>query len=230
MIYYQKDKLRKILHAKIDDLIKLKETVLNEELEKRKKVLVHFDFCNQETVKAKGQVACLISSTDELMLTEMLYHGQLNDIDPNFLVAFLSCFLVEERESKDSSIDNVKIPILKQLYERITKSADRISDVLIEKRLDVDKDKYMRSFKFDMMEACLLWANGESFAKVCNKCDYYEGNVIRCIRRLDELIRQVSECAHLIGNDSLKLKLDQASELIKRGIVFAASLYLSSEK
>lgn len=194
-----------------------------------KKVMVHFDLCNEETVKAKGQVACFISSTDEIMLTEMLYHGQLNDIEPNFLAALLSCFLVDERDNKDQKLD-FKVPQLKPLYERVNKCADRVSDVLIEKRLDTDKDKYMNSFKADMMEAALSWANGEKFVEVCKKCEYYEGNIIRCIRRLDELIKEVGECAHFIGNNNLKERLDKASELIKRGIVFAASLYLSNEK
>ncbi len=48
------------------------------------------------------------------------------------------------------------------------------------------------------------------------------------MRRLDELIKQISECSQIIGNINLKERLDKASVLIKRGIVFAASLYLSS--
>jgi superfamily II RNA helicase len=47
------------------------------------------------------------------------------------------------------------------------------------------------------------------------------------MRRLDELIRQLAESSQVIGNFNLKEKLDKASTLIKRGIVFAASLYLS---
>lgn len=48
------------------------------------------------------------------------------------------------------------------------------------------------------------------------------------MRRLDELIKELAEAAQLIGNANLKERLDKASSLIRRGIVFAASLYLSS--
>ena len=48
------------------------------------------------------------------------------------------------------------------------------------------------------------------------------------MRRLDELIRQMGEASQMIGNINLKERLVKASELIQRGIVFAASLYLSN--
>jgi superfamily II RNA helicase len=54
------------------------------------------------------------------------------------------------------------------------------------------------------------------------------GTIIRIIRRLDELIRQLSESCQVINNTSLKEKLEKASALIKRGIIFAASLYLNA--
>lgn len=224
-IFKEKEFLRKDLNKLIDKLQNLKETVLNEELIKRKKVLKHFDFINEETVKAKGQVACLISSADEVLLTEMLYHGQLNDVEPDYLAAMLSCFLSEEREQKD--IVKPKNQVLGMLHSRIQKSAERVAEVLVEKRLDVDKDKYINSFRPDMMELVLAWANGGKFWEICALANAFEGTIIRIIRRLDELIKQVGECSQLIGNSKLKEKLDSASAKIKRGIVFAASLYLS---
>jgi len=48
------------------------------------------------------------------------------------------------------------------------------------------------------------------------------------MRRLDELIKQMAECSQIIGNYNLKERMEKASVLIKRGIVFAASLYLSN--
>jgi superfamily II RNA helicase len=43
---------------------------------------------------------------------------------------------------------------------------------------------------------------------------------------LEELLRQLSEASGLIGNTNLKDKFEEASKLLKRGIIFAASLYL----
>jgi ATP-dependent RNA helicase DOB1 len=53
--------------------------------------------------------------------------------------------------------------------------------------------------------------------------------MVRCIRRLDELIKELIICADTIGNKLLKNKFEILSNKIKRGIPFSASLYLSNE-
>lgn len=44
---------------------------------------------------------------------------------------------------------------------------------------------------------------------------------MRCITRLDELCREVRNAARIIGDPTLYRKMEQASESIKRDIVFA---------
>ena len=52
-----------------------------------------------------------------------------------------------------------------------------------------------------------------------------EGIIVRSIQRLDEVIKDVRNAARIIGDPVLYSKMDEASMLIKRDIVFAASLY-----
>ena len=54
----------------------------------------------------------------------------------------------------------------------------------------------------------------------------FEGSIIRVMRRLEELLRQMILAAKAIGNNELEKKFSEASTAIKRDIVFAASLYL----
>jgi len=46
------------------------------------------------------------------------------------------------------------------------------------------------------------------------------------MRRLEELLREMSNAAKVIGNTQCENKFAEGIELIKRDIVFAASLYL----
>lgn len=86
------------------------------------------------------------------------------------------------------------------------------------------------------MEVAFEWAGGAKFIEICKITDIYEGkiylfisgSIIRCLRRLDECIKELILCCQFIGNYQLKQKLEKASELTKRGIVFAASLYLNA--
>ena len=52
-----------------------------------------------------------------------------------------------------------------------------------------------------------------------------EGLIVRCIQRLDEVCKDVRSAARLIGDPSLYERMEETSALIKRDIVFAASLY-----
>ena len=49
----------------------------------------------------------------------------------------------------------------------------------------------------------------------------------RCISRLDEMTRDLRNAARVMGDTALYEKMDEASKLIKRDVVFAASLYLA---
>ena len=51
------------------------------------------------------------------------------------------------------------------------------------------------------------------------------GIIVRCIQRLDETCRDVRKAAKVIGDTALYQKMQTCSTLIKRDIVFAASLY-----
>ena len=92
--------------------------------------------------------------------------------------------------------------------------------------LPVDEVEYVDRFNPNLMEVLFQWANGAKFVDLTKLTDAFEGTIIRVIRRLDELLRQLASAAFAVGNFELKVKFDDASAKIKRDIVFAASLYL----
>lgn len=55
---------------------------------------------------------------------------------------------------------------------------------------------------------------------------YYEGQVIRTLRNLDELLRALVNATKIIGNLELENLFNSAIEKTKRGIPFAPSLYI----
>lgn len=73
------------------------------------------------------------------------------------------------------------------------------------------------------------WARGMSFKEVCELAggEIQEGIIVRCINRLEETCRDVRNGARVIGDPVLYTKMQQAQELIRRDIVFAASLYVA---
>jgi antiviral helicase SKI2 len=81
-------------------------------------------------------------------------------------------------------------------------------------------------FNFGLVEVVYEWAGGMPFSNITQLTDVQEGVIVRTIQRLDEVLRNVKDGARVIGDPVLYQKMDEASTLVKRDIVFAASLYL----
>jgi antiviral helicase SKI2 len=67
----------------------------------------------------------------------------------------------------------------------------------------------------------------QSFSEITTLTDVPEGTIIRTIVRLDETCRDFKSAARIIGDPGLASKMEEASQLIKRDIVFASSLYVT---
>ena len=53
-----------------------------------------------------------------------------------------------------------------------------------------------------------------------------QGSLVRVVRREEELLRQLVAAARSVGEEALAAKFEDCIAKIKRGIIFAASLYL----
>ena len=80
-----------------------------------------------------------------------------------------------------------------------------------------------------------MWSNGAEFSKCVEKIQYdlqldiQEGGLVQTIIRTEELLRKLATCANVFfRNQEVFEKFDLASQRIKRDIVFARSLYLST--
>lgn len=55
--------------------------------------------------------------------------------------------------------------------------------------------------------------------------DVQEGTIVRAITRLDETCREVRDAARIVGNADLFTKMEKCQLMIRRDIIFCASLY-----
>eukprot|EP00794_Sanderia_malayensis_P007825 gene7825-8674_t len=205
------------------NLKKAKTVIQMDELKCRKRVLRRLGYAtSSDVIELKGRVACEISSADELLLTEMIFNGAFNDLTAQQCVALLSCFVFQEKADDPTKLQEELAGPLRQMQE----SARRIAKVSEEAKMDVDPENYVEKFKPSLMDVVYNWCNGASFAQICKMTDVFEGSIIRCMRRLEELLRQMCQASKVIGNTELENKFADGITKLKRDIVFAASLYL----
>jgi len=195
--------------------------MLIEEYNQRIEVLKEMDYIDRnESLQQKGRVAFEIGN-NEMMLTELIINGILTDLKPEEIVALLSCFVFEQKHT-----DTPKLTAsLEKGVELIKETAARLARCQKHCGLDVTEEESIRELRFGLVEVVYEWARGMPFKDITELTDISEGNIVRCIQRLDETCRDVRKAAHVIGVQSLCEKMEEGMSLIRRDIVFAASLY-----
>jgi antiviral helicase SKI2 len=112
---------------------------------------------------------------------------------------------------------------------RLHNTALRLGEVQASFGLPINPEDYVSdTLKFGLVEVVYEWAKGTPFADICELTDVPEGSIVRTIVRLDETCRELRNAARIMGDSTLLKKMEDASNAIKRDIVFAASLYVSS--
>lgn len=204
-------------------LMDAKSVLQLDELKCRKRVLRRLGYCTTtDVIQLKGRVACELSSADELLITEMIFNGVFGTLTPPQSTALLSCFVCDEKSNETPKLSEELSGPLRQMQDL----ARRIAKVSTEAKLPLEEDTYVEKFKPFLMDVVFAWCNGSPFKSICDMTDIFEGSIVRCMRRLEELLRQMVQASKTIGNTDLEDKFNTAIKLIKRDIVFSSSLYL----
>ena len=159
--------------------------------------------------------------SNELIITELVFENKLTDRPPEEIAALLSCMVFQQRNCSEPELTKS----LKEGVEDIKVTAGKVGQVQVDCGLLQPVGDYVESFNFGLVEVVYEWARGMPFADITQLTDVQEGVIVRTIQRLDETLRDVKDAARVIGDPVLYQKMDAASTIIKRDIVFAASLY-----
>jgi len=208
--------------------------VMKDELKNMKRVLLKLGHISSNVViQVKGRTACEINTVNELVVVELVFSGVFNELSVEQSMALLSCLTFDDRVPDDTKANPTKglksflaNPFFKlqEVYKNVLKTQKECN---IEFLQNMDEDEYvLEKLNPGIMEAIFAWCKGVKFFEIQKLAPTFEGNTIRCIRRLEELVRQIASASKAIGNHELQAKFEKGSELLKRDIVFCSSLYL----
>lgn len=135
---------------------------------------------------------------------------------------FYRVFVCDEKSNETPA----QVQIMAGPLRKMQELARNIARISVESKLELDEETYVGQFKPFLMDVAHAWCEGATFLKVCSMTDIFEGSIIRCMRRLEEILRQLVQASRNIGNTLLEDKFTEAIKTVKRDIIFAASLYL----
>jgi antiviral helicase SKI2 len=179
------------------------------------------------TVTIKGRAACEINSVQcELLATEAVFRGLLSGLNPAEVVALFSALVFQEKS--DVAPDLASAPALREAARDLSALAREVARSQAACGLPVEEEEYSTmTLHWGLAEAVLEWARGAPFSSVAALTDAPEGSIVRCVVRLDQAMRELQDCARVMGDTRLFAQARAASAAIKRDVIFSASLYVA---
>ena len=197
--------------------------VMKEDLKHMLRVLRRLNYLNEQgIVTIKGRVAAAINSGHDLVLVELMFNGSFADMSTEHVLAACSCFVCQEKMDPSQKVPDE----LKSVLASVQEAARRVAKTSIECRMEINEEEYVDGFRPTMMEVVVSWYRGMKFSELIKITSIFEGAIVRSIRRLEELLRQLQEATKAIGDETMAAKFELARDKIKRDVIFANSLYL----
>ncbi|HEV2057636.1 MAG TPA: DEAD/DEAH box helicase [Methylomirabilota bacterium] len=184
-------------------------------------VLERFGAVQDNKLLTKGQLIAGLRHDNELLISEMVDRGVFEDTTLAEAAALCSC-LIEESRSGDSAVARLflkKRPKLKRKLQDLESVAHTVLEVQRHHHLPMPV-----GVSTGFMPSVFRWASGEDdwSGIVEESFGGHEGDLIRALRRLIDLLRQLGEAPEV--PQALAGLLGRAARVVDRGIVLESAL------
>lgn len=201
----------------------------------RIEVLSKLGYIDGTSVRLKGRAACEVNTCDSLILTELVFEKVLQKLSAVDLAAIL-CSLIFQGKVGGDETSYTQIDYVREQSEELYQGCQSMLGVLSslgsaqsDSGLAVSPYEFARSSaNFGFTIGVRGWASGKTFAEICSMIEgeVPEGTIVRTIVRLCELLRETKNVGRVIGDPDLQAKAEEAMQLVRRDVIFAASLYV----
>jgi superfamily II RNA helicase len=184
-------------------------------------VLEQFGAVREGRLETKGRLIATLRHDNELLVAEVVARGLLADLTLPEAAAVCST-LSEEARSGEPVMARMFLrgrPKLRRKLEQVAAVADAVAEAQRQRRLPMPVSVHP-----GFMPAVFRWASGDDGwpAIVQQAFGGHEGDLIRAMRRLIDVLRQLAESAE-VPPATARL-LGQAARVIDRGIVLESAL------
>ena len=164
---------------------------------------------DQVILQNKSFILKEIHSEQDLLISETIVRGILDDCDSDELPAILSSFIYQPRRDEYEIPNNLSSKIRDKAKD-ITALANQLVATEVKYKIE-----YVKTPHFGIAEQMKKWAQGESLQKILRNSDLAAGDFVRNAKQITDLLRQIS-----------RLKIDKVSKAasesvakINRGVV-----------
>ena len=180
---------------------------------------------NNKIITKKGIIAMGINECQELVFTEMIYKGLLDNLDFPEIIAVLSCFINEKdqnTEQKYISDLNVSKKVC-DILNKIKNITEHFINIEEQNKLYINTDY---NLYLDFIEPSYIWANKGTINDIYQNTNIYDGNFVKSIMRINNICENLMDICKNIERYDLCAKLENYNSILIRDITSINSLYV----
>jgi superfamily II RNA helicase len=172
-----------------------------------------------------GTLATELNEGNPLLMSYAYTKGLCDVLSGEEIICFLCAFL-NERTEMTVPISSLKIPknVIDQLY-----SLDLLLDTFFEaeKKHGVQSPITFWHLNSYWIEPVWRWIQGDAISTICEEYDVYEGNFMRTILKVSNLLEEFTSLATYTQNVEMLAKLENVQKVLVKGAAIPESLYLT---
>jgi ATP-dependent RNA helicase HelY len=171
-------------------------------------VLDELGYIEGEKPLAQGKILAKIYAESDLLLTETIRLGLLDDLNPAELLSVVSCMIYQSRSQEDLA---PKIP-----HQNVANALGEIAHVWGQLE-EIEEKHQVQTQKAPDLGFCYIayrWANGNSLNNVLKGSDMSVGDFVRSTKQLIDLMNQIAA-----ASEKLRPTCREAVKRIDRGVV-----------
>lgn len=166
-----------------------------------------------------GIIAAHINDCNCFILTEMFTQKIFCNLSCAEIVGLLAIFIDDKQEYNLSDVEN---NVIKKCIVNIIEIIDIFN--VIEQNIHYYNNDWTIYYNFIDIAYC--WANNGTYFDVCKKGYIYEGNFVRNMLKINNIVDNLMKICHIYNDVSILHILEQINPLIIKDIVLNVSLYV----
>jgi superfamily II RNA helicase len=201
-------KQKESLERMIDDVVNEKEHIL-----RQMETLQMFGFVEGGTLTTLGKMATEVNEGHPILMPILYNSGICDDLTAEEILSVLAVFVAESEKEDSLAIGDLNIP------RSVSTAIEKIG--VFAKDYDPDFE-----IKLATVEPIYWWLEGREFADVCAECGIYEGNFLRVVMKMGNILEEWRTMATICEGVAMLEKMKDIQIRLLRGVAVCESLYL----
>jgi superfamily II RNA helicase len=176
----------------------------------------------KDSLTTKGILATELNEADSLIVSQFYLYEKARSLEPQEVLALLaSCILEGKKDEPQIEELDVPNPVKDGLYEL----SEIWNDLRTSEKANKAKASEWKLCTF-WIGPMWRWMEGDAVSTICQEYGVYEGNLIRSVLKLQNMLDEWRSMATYCGHTDVLERFEKAHELLLREAVIQDSLYL----